>query len=232
MNSAPRAAQVELVIARDPLRLLEQAAEGFLTPLRASGDQPFPSPPYLLALRQGGLRDDLIRLATERGVPGWFDPPLCTFQELPARLGQTSRKPCDDFERAVIIGGVLRQFGGEVFGRLQRPQDFIGAIDRLLGELVAEGTTPEAFRTALESRPDRDRFERTRDAELQVIHQEYLTRLAERNRRDGRDALLDCAAAIAADPGALTERLGQRREIRLFGLQDLRGGWHTLLSTL
>ena len=51
-----------------------RAAEAFLSPLPATADRPFPSPPYLLALRQGGLRDDLIRLATERGVPGWFGP--------------------------------------------------------------------------------------------------------------------------------------------------------------
>jgi hypothetical protein len=132
----------------------------------------------------------------------------------------------------VILGGVLRQFGGEVFGRLQRPQDFIGALDRLLGELVAEGTSPAEFRAALESRPERDRFERTRDAELQVIYSEYLERLAGRKRRDGRDSLLDCAAAVAADPTGLAERLGGRREIRLFGLQDLRGGWRALLKAL
>jgi RecB family exonuclease len=223
---------VELVLAHDPLLLLERAAEAFLTPLHAGADKRFPSPPYLLALRQGGLRDDLIRLAAARGLPGWLDPPLCTFQELPAWLGTTGREACDDFERAVILGGVLRQFGGEVFGRLQRPQDFIGALDRLLGELVAEGTSPAEFRAALESRPERDRFERTRDAELQVIYSEYLERLAGQKRRDGRDALLDCAAAVAADPSGLVERLGGRRELRVFGLQDLRGGWRALLKAL
>jgi hypothetical protein len=211
---------------------LERAAEAFLSPLRGTPEQPFPSPTYLLALRQGTLRDDLIRLATERGVPGWFDPPLCTFQELPARLGGTGREACDDFERAVILGGVLRQIGGEVFGRLNRPQDFIGALDRLFGDLAAEGVAPEAFRAALESRADRDRFELTRDAELQVIYGEYLSRLEGRSRRDGRDSLLDCAVAIAADPAALAARLGGRREIRIFGLQDLRGGWRVLLRTL
>ena len=228
----PPSSLVELVLARDPLLLLEQAADAFLTPLPATPAQPFPSPHYLLALRQGGLRDDLIRLAAERGIPGWFDPPLCTFQELPARLGATSREPCDDFERAVILGGVLRQIGGDVFGRLQRPQDFIGALDRLFGDLVAEGVSPADLRTALESRADRDRFELTRDAELHLIYAEYLARLVGKNRRDGRDDLLDCAAAIAADPAGLVQRLGGRREIRLFGLQDLRRGWRAILRAV
>jgi len=119
-----------------------------------------------------------------------------------------------------------------VFGRLNRPQDFIGALDRLFGDLVAEGTRPEDFRDALESRADRDRFERNRDGELQVIYSEYLARLREKGRRDGRDNLLDCANAIAADPAGLAERLGVRRELRLFGLQDLRGGRRALLRAL
>ena len=220
------------MLARDPLLLLERAAEAFLAPLPAGPDPGFRSPPYLLALRQGGLRDDLIRLAAARGVPGWLDPPLCTFQELPARLGATDRAPCDDFERAVILGGVLRTFGGDVFGRLRRPQDFIGALDRLFGELAAEGVPPAALGAALEARTDRDRFERDRDGELQVIYAEYLARLVAGKRLDGRDALLDCAAAVAADPSGLAERLGGRREIRLFGLQDLRGGWRMLLRAL
>jgi RecB family exonuclease len=218
--------------------LLERAADGFLEPRRTGPEDPFPSPPYLLALRQGGLRDDLIRLAAARRIPGWIDPPLCTFAELPARLGHTELAPCDDFERAIILGGVLRQFGGDVFGRLHRPQDFIGALDRLFGELVSEGISASAFSAALERRGGRDLFERQRDGELAVIYEEYLARLAQpdprdgHRRRDGRDTWLDCARAAAADPAALSARLGGRRELRLFGLQDLRGGWCPLLRAL
>ncbi|HYC32134.1 MAG TPA: hypothetical protein VEB59_07560, partial [Gemmatimonadales bacterium] len=228
----PPSSAIQLVVGADPLLLLAQAAEAFLAPARATPANPFPSPPYLLALRQGGLRDDLIRLATERGVPGWFDPPLCTFQELPTRLGGTGREPCDDFERAVILGGALREIGGEVFGRLQRPQDFITVLDRLFGDLVSEGVRPESLRAALEARTDRDSFERNRDGELQLIYALYLEKLAGKARRDGRDNLLDCATAVAADPAAFSERLGGRREIRLFGLQDLRGGWREMLRAL
>ena len=133
----------------------------------------------------------------------------------------------------MILGGVLRQFGGDVFGRLQRPQDFIGALDRLFGDLVAEGTSPEAFRAALESRPDRDAFERERDGELQLIYEEYLKRLADEEpaRRHGTR----CSTAHGPSPPIpprLADRLGGRREIRLFGLQDLRGGWRALLRAL
>ncbi|HEX5385512.1 MAG TPA: PD-(D/E)XK nuclease family protein [Gemmatimonadales bacterium] len=249
----PRQATVEVVVATDPHRLFERAAEGFLAPREPAGASatrgpgaiapgsaapPFPSPRYLLALRQGGLRDDLIRLAAARGIPGWLDPPLCTFAELPARLAQTALEPCDDFERSVILGGVLRGHSGDVFGRRHRPQDYIDALDQLFRELVSEGVTAPPFGAALERRAGRDAFERERDHELAVIYAEYLWQLAKpdpktgRIRRDGRDGLLDCAAAIAADPAALAQRLGGRRELRLFGLQDLRGGWRTLLRTL
>jgi ATP-dependent helicase/nuclease subunit B len=227
-----RLGQIRLVLGHDPLRLLELAADGFLTPCPGTRDEPFPSPPYLLALRQGGLRDDLIALAAERGVPGWFDPPLCIFHELPNWLGGTGRTPCDDFERAVILGGVLRGLGGEVFGRMHRAEDFIGAVDRLFGELIAEGVRPEEFHAALEAGSQRDGFERQRDSELAMAYAEYDAALAAKGRRDGRDTWLDCARAIAVDPDGLAARLGGRGEIRLFGLQDLRGGWRGLLRGL
>ena len=59
-------AELTLVTATDPRRLLEAAADGFLSPLRASSGDPFPTPPYLLALRQGGIREDLVSLAPQQ----------------------------------------------------------------------------------------------------------------------------------------------------------------------
>ena len=224
---------LDLVVIPDPRRLLEQAADGFLTPRQGSAEEPFPSPGYLLALRQGGLRDELLSLAAARGIPGWFDPPLAVFHELPRWLGATSLRPCDDFERAVILGGILRGIGGEVFGRkLQRPEAFLRSIERLVGELAAEGVTPAAFRTALDSRTGRDGFERDRDNELAEIYQRYAAALEQEGRRDGRDTSIDAARAIAADPDAFARRLGRRREIRIVGLNDLRGGWRPLLDAL
>ena len=165
-------------------------------------------------------------------MPGWFDPPLCVFHELPEWLGSTDRKPCDDFERAVLLGGVLRRLGGEVFGRMHRAEDFIASVDRLFGELIAEGVSPERFGAALEANGQRDRFERQRDSELGMAYAEYHVSLGRRGRRDGRDTWLDCASAVAADAAGLARRLGGRREIRLFGLQDPRGGWRGLLRAL
>jgi len=225
-------ATLDLVVCPDPSRLLEAAADGFLAPPRASRDDPFPSPAYLLALRQGGIRDDLIRLAAERGVGGWFDPPLCVFHELPKWLGATDRQALGDFERHVLLTRVVRETAGEVFGKLDHAADFVDAVDRLVGELVTEEVTPDALEQAFAALPPGDEFERRRNAEIAAVYRRYVNLLAEAGTGDGRDTYADCARAVGADPDALAARLGGRREIRLFGLLDTRGGWHLLLDAL
>ena len=216
--------KIDLIVGREPRALLEHAAAGFLAPVRGTPEHPFPSPPYLLALRQGGLRDDLLALAAERGVAGWFDPPLCVFGELPDWLGRTEREPCDDFGRAALVGNVLRRTAGQVFGKAGRAEHFLEAVERVFGELIAEDIAPDAFRAALDRLPDRDAFEEERDRELAAAYGLYLEELGRGNSRDGRDALADSARAIVNDPAALAPGLGGRREIRIFGLADLRGG--------
>lgn len=225
-------ARINLVVGRDPRRLLDHAAAEFLTSAARTADDPFPSPPYLLALRQGGLRDDLIALAAERGVAGWFDPPLCVFHELPEWLGATARIPIPDFSRAALLAKIIRETDGTVFARIRRVDDYLEAVEAFVGELVAEGVGPEAFQAAVAAVKHRDPFERARDRELVAIYARYVKELEGAGLRDGRDTLVDCATAVRADPRGLTERLGGRREIRFFGVQDLRGGWRALLRSL
>jgi len=225
-------AELRLIICSNPRRLLEAAGDGFLTPPKATLEVPFPSLQYLLALRQGGLRDDLIALAAERKVTGWFDPPLCVFHELPDWLGKTDRRPLGDQERVVLLSRVVSRVAGDVFNRLARVRDFVHAVDRLVGELASEGVSPDEFGAALSNVPYADEFERRRDAELAAVYRAYQETLAEAGARDGRDAYVDTARAVLADPDGLAERLAGRREIRIFGLHDLRGGWKTLLQAL
>jgi RecB family exonuclease len=229
--------------SRNPELLLRAAASGFLAPPQGTAEDPFPSPPYLLALRQGGLRDDLIRLAARATPPvrGWFDPPLCVFKELPERLGATNRKPCGEFERLVLVESVLRTSRHHLFSTLRHPTAYVAALDRLFGELAGEGISAEQFGTALTRLSEseeagtvqrRDDFERTRDAGLLALYTSYLQQLEREGLRDGRDALVDCAAFIECNPEALRERLGGRRELRILGLGDLRRGWRRLLAVL
>jgi hypothetical protein len=225
-------ARVTLVVGRDPERLLRAAADRFLSSPPAVRDDPFQTPDYLLALRQGGLRDDLIRLAAEGGVRGWFDPGLCLFHDLPDRLGRTPRAPCTDFARAALLARVVRDTGGAVFGRIRRVEDFLPDLERLVGELVAEDVSPDDLAAAMERAGDRDAFARARDGELVAVYRAYRERLDAAGLRDGRDALADTARAVLDDADGVAARLGGRREIRIFGLQDVRGGWRLLLRAL
>src|SRR4051812_18538345 len=104
-----------------PELLLRAAAEAFLTPRSATASDPFPTVPYLLVLRQGALRDDLLNLAAASGVHGWFTPPLCIFHELPKWLGVSPRNVLGDYERAVLLGRLLRDPANAIFARLPRP---------------------------------------------------------------------------------------------------------------
>lgn len=228
---ASHQAQVRLILGTDPRRLLKHAATEFLVPLRATPANPFPSPPVLLALRQGGIRDDLYALAHERGVAGWYDPPLCTFQELPRWLGSTTRTPLGDLARRAILARLVREARG-VLGGLRHPERFVHALDNLVGELAREEVAPDAFAAALEARPDRDDFERRRDAELAAVYRGYCAALESEGARDGRATYADCARALRERPDLFATRLGGRRELRLFGLQDLTGGWRFLLGAL
>lgn len=229
-QAAPRRGGERLyrVVADDPLTLLEWAADEFLAPDADGG--PFPSPSYLLVLRQGGLRDDLFTLAASREVTGWFDPPVCVFHELPMWLGSTSRTPLGDFERAALIEHVMRRAGGAVFRG--REGAFLSSVERLIGELVSEGVTAGQLEEAVSRVRYSEPFENERDRALAAVYRAYLEVLEAGGRRDGRDTLADTALAVRADPAGLARRLGGRREIRIVGLSDLRGGWRMLLDSL
>jgi len=189
----------------------------------------------LLALRQGGLRDDLHQLAGATNHPGWFDPPACVFDELPARLGSTTRLPLSPDERLVLLDQLIQTHGGPVFSRLKRRLEFVDPIDILIGELVAEGVSPEQFLQAVEQTPTTEAWDRDRNQGLATIYQAWHEALLNGSalpRRDGRDTLIDVANFTNDNPDALAQRLHGRTELRIVGLADLRGGWRILLQAL
>lgn len=224
--------QLSHYVCRDPAFLLECAAAEFLVARPATSADPFPTPLSWLVLRHRGLRDDLYALAWRRGLRGWFDPPLCTFDEVPAVFGHRRTSGLTRLERAVLLHRLVRDRSGSVFRRGGRASAWIDALDRLVGALASEDIAPATFRASLEAIPNRDAFEETRDAELADLYEEYQAALTDVGRRDGRDDLIDAARAIAREPEEFARRLGGRREIRILGLQDLRGGWRELLRSL
>src|SRR5579883_1741514 len=231
-TGAPLMAALRMVVAHDPGRLLRHAANGFLVRRTPTAGEPFPTVPYLLAVRQGGLREDVIEMAAAERVAGWFDPPLAIFAELPAWLGLPERAILGDYERAVLLAAILREQGQNLFARLDRPADYVDAVDALFGDLIADGVPAARFHDALERRPGRDLFERGRDADLARAYGAYLDRLATLGKSDGRDPWLACARAIESGAADLATSLGGRREIRIVGLQDLRRGWGHLVRAL
>jgi hypothetical protein len=178
---------LRFITAPNPAQRQRAAADAFLAPRPARAATPFPSPPYLLALRQGALRDDLLDLAAQSGVPGWFDPPLCIFHELSRRLGIVDRSVLGDYERAVLIARILRDTGSALFSGLPRPDLFADAVDALFGELISNGVVPTDFQSALERRLDRDDFEQKRDTDLVRAYAAYLGLLTTVGKADGRD---------------------------------------------
>jgi len=225
-------ATLALAIGTDPRALLSAAAADFLSPPRRNEEEHFPTPPTLLVLRQGGLRDDLLRLAGEQGIPGWFDPPLCLFSELGRRLAPNLPRAIDPIERLILVESALAVAGPTTIGRADRLPITGRETDALFGELAAEGVDGPQFRSACDAVPERDTYQRERDGALADAWEIYLASLTARSLRDGRDTLAQAAAIIAAKPGHLATVLGGRRAVHILGLTDLRGGWRPLVKAL
>lgn len=216
----------------DPAQLLERAVDR-LFPLEAPSDvRPWPTLAAWVVLRQGGLRDDLIRLAAARRVSGWFDSPICLFNELGGRWGADAAPPAlGEAERHAIVSGLVEREGAALFRRSTGAEAWVPAIDRLIGELISEGITAAEYAQAAQSAAT-DQFSRDRASIVGRIYAAWLATLESAQRSDGRDAKVRLAAEIAADPARFAERLGARRDIRIVGLADLRGGWRHLIAAL
>lgn len=226
--------KIELVCAHNPERLLQQAAEPLLLPsVPPGGGSRLPVADTLLVLRQGGLRDDLLALAARKRVPGWLDPPVAIFHELPLWLGASDHVPLTDFDRAVLVQRLMRGHGGEMLSPVASQPGFIDAVDRFLGELGSAGITPEAFDDAVRLvAPVCDPVDRARDESLAAIYRAWVSLLRANRVRDGRTALVDTAALLSDNPDDVSRRLGTRKQLRIVGLTDLRGGWRHLLAAL
>lgn len=216
----------------DPARMLERAVDGLFPLAPASDEHPWPTLSAWIVLRQGGLRDDLHRLAASRGVAGWFGNPVCLFNELGARWSVSEAPPpLGEPERHAIVSALIERHGAALFGRKTGPEAWVPAVDRLIGELISEGITADDFsRASLAAAADD--FARTRADTLGRIYHAWHTTLAESNRSDGRDAKILLARDISAHPDEFAARLEGRRDLRFVGLADLRGGWRQLFAAL
>ena len=225
-------ATLHITTILDSALLLERAVDGLFPLEPASAERPWPTLGAWVVLRQGGLRDDLLRLAAGRGVTGWFDAPVCLFNEIEERWGSDAQPPpLDDAEREAVVSALLAEHAGALFHGASGFESWVPAVDRLIGELISEGIAPAEFARALAATTE-GRTEAIREAVLSHVYADWVTVLARDGRVDGRDAKVRLARAISdGDPG-FADRLGGRREIRIVGLADLRGGWRPLLRAL
>lgn len=185
----------------------------------------------LLAVRQGGIRDDVYRLAGQAGHPGWFDPPVCVFHELPERLGMPPVDSLNQTERIVLLEQLMRHHGAPI---LDQPA-FVDALDTLFSELLGEAVTPDQLDAGVTGAVVLEDWDRERNQAVARIYRAWVAALhgaPAGPRNDGRELLHQVADSVRQQPESLVAALHGRSELRIVGLTDLRGGWRRLVGEL
>jgi len=230
-------ADLVVVHSADPEALLCAAARPFCAPGRVKGPLP------LLAVRQGGIRDEIQERAAAAGCAGWVGQPLVVFAELPALLAG-DLAPLGLFERRALLARAAARVGLRELAAAQQHRGFMDAVDRLFGDLISERVAPADLRARLADLAP-DAWESSRDEELAALYDAYrdeITSLPPVNgvpRTDGRDARTVAADVVRTRPNEVRRRLrvpfgdpAALRTIAIHGLNDLRRGWDLLLDAL
>ena len=224
-----------LLHSADPGALFAHAAAPFCATGRPAHRLP------LLAVRQGGIRDELQERAARAGCVGWLGAPVVVFAELPSLLAG-DLAPLTAFERRAVIEELLERPASHRLGALRSARRFIDSLDRLLGDLVSERVSPELLAAR---HTGADAWELGRDEELRALYAAYraavgaLPPLDGVRRSDGRDNAAFAAEAVRERPDEVRQRLrrpfaapGEPVTVAIYGLNDLRRGWDHLLDAL
>lgn len=165
-------------------------------------------------------RDLLYRDAASRGIPGWLNPPVSFFSDLPD-LFDIRQRPLGLIERQVLLdeiaGGLAGPFTGA--GSEARSTGLGRAADHLIGELLPEGITPDQLEEALATLP-LDPFGTQRNHWLASVYRTYLGRLAEDGHYDSR--AIHSLISDRIDAGDLQRVLNGAPRLHLYGLHSLR----------
>ena len=230
-------ADLILLHSADPHALLAHAAAPFCAATSEGGPRP------VLAVRQGGIRDQLRARAARAGAPRWPGTPVVVFAELPTLLAG-ALAPLTALERRVLLERLLDRAPLRALARARHQRGVVDALDRLLGDLVSERVAPE---TLGEHGPRAlgDAWEAARDGDVAALltaYRDAVAALPPRDgvpRSDGRDGLALAAAAVRARPDDVQRRLraalgapGGPLAVAIYGLNDLRRGWDDLLDAL
>src|SRR5687768_445159 len=130
MPSSPARARFVLLHSASPQALFAHAAAPFCVKGKLAERPP------LLALRQGGIRDELHERAARAGCSGWVGKPVVVFAELPELIaGDTA--PLSTFERRALIEDVLDRTPLTRLATARKHRGFADAVDRLFGDLCS-----------------------------------------------------------------------------------------------
>lgn len=209
---------VRCIVSSSPAGLLDRVLDEVTAGSDgASGDQ---ATERAIVVRQGTVRDDLLRRAHERGLPCARNQ-VSIFSEI-AAAWTTLPAPLTRAERWVV----LARIAGEV------APSWWAQFDALIGELLTEGVSPDALRTAMRSgRVQRDvvggdAFAHQLDDTILTVYGDYVAALDRHRRIDGRDAIARLARAIASGTHTVPEH------VHIAGVTDIRGGWGALVVAL
>lgn len=221
--------RLTVVTAATPDALLRAAAAPFLCEGRPT--EPLP----ILAVRQGGLRDEVHELAARAGCVGWLGKPVVVFAELP-RLFAGETDALDEFQRRAIIERILGAVSPRTLPGASRTM--VESLERLFGDLVADSVEPDTFAAALQH-AGRDAWELGRDDDLRRLYAAYRREVAATGQSEGRDAFAVAVRAVRENAPAARQRLrrpfdtaASPRALHIYGLADLRRGWGAFLAAL
>jgi RecB family exonuclease len=190
--------------------------------LSSLGDDPGPEAHAArLWISHRRQRDAALEAAAEAGRAGWFDPPLHFLSDL-RRLFDIGGRPIGVLTGRMLFAGVAAEHADRV--RLPAPSPGRGdfrshMLDGLIGELLAEGVTPDELAGALaglEAESASDGFARERDRWVVETYRAYRAALDARGLFDVRETPALVARRI--ESGELPAALRGARGLHVYGL--------------
>ncbi len=211
-----------------PLRIVRASSSAALwdacleTFLQSLGDHADPAPHAArLWVAHRTQRDATLEAAAAAGIPGWFDPPIHFLSELQQLFGVTSR-PIGILTGRLLIARLAREHG-ESLGMQWQGGDSGPArshmLDALFGDLLAEGVTEHALRTAVSSLGD-DEFTRRRNDWVVDTYAGLLKALDEGGLYDARQ--IHALAAGHVEAGRLGEAVHGAGTLHVYGITSLK----------
>lgn len=210
-----------------PLRIITSATSARLWAgclenwLAALGDAPGPDTHAArLWLAHRTQRDAALEAAADLGIPGWLDPPIHFLSELRSLFDLRTRPIGVLTGRLLLarLAGSHADRAGLIGPAGESSPARSHMLDGLVGELLAEGVTPNTLARALES-TERDEFTRRRDAWIVSTYGAFLTALDDRGLYDARQVHALVAERIRA--GGLPAAVGGARELHVYGITGL-----------